>query len=62
MTTKIYRVFNGYMGNGYVHRIVIAESAEQAIELSRARWERGADKLEAEEVVMEDGVELEEWD
>jgi hypothetical protein len=65
---KVFRVYNGMMGFSAVHRIVVAESSEEAVKMVVAAvsvikdtWSN-ITKLSAEEVVLIDGVEVEDYD
>jgi hypothetical protein len=50
------------MGNGPIHKIVIATSAEEACDKCRENDGKWAGNLDAVEVIMECGVEKEEQD
>lgn len=64
---NVYRVFNGFVGFAAVHRIVLAESEdaavdkvlEQALRDGTTRWVAWTrrDRLSAELVDLHDGVE-----
>jgi hypothetical protein len=64
----IFRVYNGWTGNGAVHRVVVADNAEQAVALAAAAWAERDPKwaqarLEAEAVDLDErGVEIPEYD
>ena len=36
---NLYIAYNGYMGNGLVHCIVLAKTEEQAVELAKKRFQ-----------------------
>lgn len=58
----VYRVYNGSLGNGCIHRIVEAASAVEAVEKTRGIWPSFG-KIEAEPVVLDvNGVETEDQD
>jgi hypothetical protein len=59
---RIWRVFNGWTGNGAIHRIVVADTKEQAEAMALAVWQRERPgvvfkNLEAVAVETFDGVE-----
>lgn len=61
---KVWRVYNGWYGFCAVHKIVVADTKEEAIKKSRATFkEQPSDgEFVAEEVEMINGVETEDYD
>jgi hypothetical protein len=61
---KVFRVYNGQIGYGAVHRIVVAHNESDAISMVAwcgETWE-DATSITAEEVVLSNGVEVEDCD
>lgn len=66
---KVWRVYNGWTGNGAVHRIVIAETKEDAENFAWRVWgvpgrsePVSRENLYATEVLFFEGVETEDAD
>lgn len=58
---KVWRVYNGYVSNGPVHRIVLAETKERAREKALSAEDGWAVSIHVEPVEMLDGVEEEDY-
>lgn len=61
---KVYRVYNGWMGNGPVYRIVAARTRVEAVELAEKAGMKINHKVCEAEVVLDlaDGPSCEESD
>ena len=60
---SVFRVYSGMTGNGNIHRIVVAYTAEEAIEAATKSGMVGHPNLIAEEVDLDvNGVEVGDQD